>query len=294
MTSKPNVNSKNNLEPGLYLVATPIGNMYDLSERACSILKKVDIIACEDTRVTKKLLNRHKITSQIKTYHEHNAKNVRPKLVKQIEGGKSVGLVSDAGTPVISDPGYKLVKECIERNLNVSAIPGPSAAISGLIISGLPTDRFFFVGFLKPKSKQKRLELLELSNIAATLVFFESNRRLLTTLQIMLDVLGDRPAAIAREMTKRHEEIRRDKLSSLIQYYQKQGAPKGEIVIIVGGHIDKRPVSDDKLDKMILEYLQNFSLRDTAANVALKTSVSKRRIYTRALSLQQKVPDKAF
>ncbi len=287
MTSIPDIGPVDNLAPGLYLVATPIGNMLDLGLRAISILKSADSIACEDTRVTGKLLARHGIKSPMKPYHEHNAAKSRPELLRIIENGGALALVSDAGTPMISDPGYKLVKECIERNFSVTTIPGANAAITALILSGLPTNRFFFAGFLNNKAKKRRQELSELSIIPATLIFFEPARRLLTTLKVMFEQFGERPAAIARELTKSYEEIRRDLLSSLITHYSKAGPPKGEVVIVVGGYKKNASIMDAKLDQFILKQLQRLSIRDTTTKVASETGLSKREIYARAIKLRK-------
>ncbi len=286
MRSKPDVNNLNStLSSGLYLVATPIGNLMDLSIRAIEILRNVDIIACEDTRVTGKILNRHTIKTRMKTYHEHNANRMRPILLRTIKNGGSIALVSDAGTPTISDPGYKLVKECVEYGLDITAMPGANAAITGLVLSGLPTNRFLFAGFLNSKTRQRCQELAELSNVPTTLIFYESAKRLTATLKDMVKQLGDRPAAIARELTKRHEEIRRDTLSKLTAHYLNVGAPKGEIVIVVGPPLKKTPFSNKDLDDLVLKQLQTLSVRDTTIKIAIETGRSKRQVYSRALKL---------
>ena len=273
------------LASGLYLVATPIGNLLDLSLRAVETLKGVDVIACEDTRVTSKILTRHSIKTKMNTYHEHNASRIRPRLLRILENGGSIALVSDAGTPTISDPGYKLVKECIERGFDITTAPGANAAITGLVLSGLPTNRFLFAGFLNSKTRQRCQELAEFSNIPTTLIFYESAKRLTATLKDMVKQLGDRPAAIARELTKRHEEIRRDTLSKLAAHYLNVGAPKGEIVIVVGPPLKKTPLSNKGLDDLVLKQLQTLSVRDTTIKIAIETGLPKRQIYSRALKL---------
>ena len=286
MRSKPDVTiRKPTIMSGLYLVATPIGNLDDLSMRTIEILQTVDIIACEDTRITSKLLNKYAIKNKKITYHEHNAERTRLTLINMISSGKSVALVSDAGTPIISDPGYKLVRECIEKNFNITAIPGANAAITGLILSGLPANRFMFVGFLSSKKNQRDKELAELSGLQTTLIFYESTKRLVTTLRSMLAFLGDRPAAVARELTKRHEEIRRESISHLLDYYHGISPPKGEIVIVVGPPLKKNNLSNSDLDALILKQLQTLSVRDTTAKLAFDTKLPKRHIYSRAIKL---------
>ena len=291
MRSKPDVNIlKPTLSSGLYLVATPIGNLMDLSIRAIEILRNVDIIACEDTRVTSKILTRHTIKTRMKAYHEHNANRMRPTLLSTIKNGGSIALVSDAGTPTISDPGYKLVKECVECGFDITAMPGANAAITGLVLSGLPTDRFLFAGFLNSKTSRRCQELAELSNVPTTLIFYESTKRLTATLKDMVKQLGDRPAAIARELTKRHEEVRRDTLLNLTAHYLNVGAPRGEIVIVVAPPIKKPPLSNKDLDDLVLKQLQTLSVRDTTAKLAIETGLPKRQIYTRALKLLKTLP----
>ncbi len=288
MRSKPAVKGlKPTLAPGLYLVATPIGNLLDLTLRAIETLQGVDVIACEDTRVTSKILTRHSIKTKMNTYHEHNASRIRPRLLRTLEIGGSIALVSDAGTPTISDPGYKLVKECIECGFDITTIPGANAAITGLVLSGLPTNRFLFAGFLNSKASQRRHELEELAGVPTTLIFYESAKRLPSTLTDMVKKLGDRPAAIARELTKRHEEIRRNTLSALTAHYQNAGPPKGEIVIIVGPPLKKEPPLSSELDDLIMKQLQTLSVRDTAAKITLETGLSKRHVYNRTLKLSK-------
>jgi 16S rRNA (cytidine1402-2'-O)-methyltransferase len=275
------------LKSGLYLVATPIGNMQDLSLRGLEILQNADVIACEDTRVTGKLLSRHSIDTGMKAYHEHNADQARPGLLRILEEGGAVALVSDAGTPAISDPGYRLVNDCIENDYDVTAAPGANAAITGLILSGLPTDRFLFAGFLNSKTGQRSKELAELATVPATLIFYESAKRLGACLGDMTEQLGDRPAAVTRELTKLYEEIRRGSLSELAAHYAEAGAPKGEIVIVVGAPLKAAPLSESELAALIAARLKDNSVRDVAAELAIETGLPKRQIYARALELSK-------
>src|SRR5438270_9258742 len=201
--------------PGLYLVATPIGNLGDITLRALETLAGVDIIACEDTRITRRLTERYAISAQLKPYHEHNAEAARPKILQWLAEGASIALVSDAGTPLISDPGFKLVREVCAAGHAVTALPGPSAVLTALAVAALPTDRFFFEGFLPPKEAARRARLTELARIDATLVLFESGNRVGDSLRDLADIMGARDAAICRELTKLHEEVRRAPLPDL-------------------------------------------------------------------------------
>ncbi|MCZ6523749.1 MAG: 16S rRNA (cytidine(1402)-2'-O)-methyltransferase [Alphaproteobacteria bacterium] len=274
------------LAPGLYLTATPIGNMADLSLRAIEVLGAADVIACEDTRVTGKLLARHRITTPRLSYHEHNAARVRPQLLRRLSAGQAVALVSDAGTPLISDPGYKLVRATIEAGLPVTAVPGPSAVLAALTLSGLPTDRFLFAGFLASRGARRRRELKDLAAIEATLVVLESARRLPATLADMAAALGDRPAAVARELTKRFEEVRRAPLPELARHYAAEGAPKGEVVIVVAPP-GPRTVDEAAAEAMLREALRTMGTREAAAQVAAASGIPRRRLYGRALELRK-------
>lgn len=223
----------------LYLVATPIGNLEDITLRALRILKEVNLIACEDTRHTRRLLNHFGITTPTISYHEHNERTRAPELVERLTRGESVALVSDAGTPGISDPAYRVVVAAIEAGVRVVPIPGPTALIAALIASGLPTDAFFFAGFLPPKKMARRRRLEELREMRETLVLYEAPHRIGETLQDALDVLGDRPAALARELTKLHEQFRRGRLSELVQRHEAD-PPRGEMVLVIGGLTDEQ------------------------------------------------------
>lgn len=223
--------------PGtLYLVATPIGNLADITHRALQVLRDVDLIACEDTRHTQKLLNHYGITTRTISYHEHNEQQRAVQLIDQLKQGSSVAVVSDAGTPAISDPGFRLVRAAIESDVPVVPVPGPSALLSALIAAGLPTDEFFFAGFLPPRSNARRARLSELQSVPGTLIFYEAPHRLATTLKDAYEILGEREAVVARELTKMHEEIRRGRLSDLSNHYEREEA-RGEIVVLVDRHV---------------------------------------------------------
>lgn len=274
------------LEAGLYIVATPIGNAADVSLRALDVMTNADVIACEDTRVTSKLLAIHGIRTPLLSYHDHNAERVRPKLIERLKQGESVALASDAGTPLISDPGYKLVRAALAEGIAVTALPGPSAVLAALVLSGLPTDRFFFAGFLPPGAGARRKALAALASVGATLILMESAKRLPASLRDMADVLGDRPAAVAREMTKKFEEVRRGSLPVLARHYEDAGPPKGEVTLVIGPPADPAPVSAGDLDRKIIEALATHSLRDAAEIVAAVSGLPRRQVYARALALK--------
>ncbi|MGE3334770.1 MAG: 16S rRNA (cytidine(1402)-2'-O)-methyltransferase [Rhodospirillaceae bacterium] len=274
------------LNPGLYVVATPIGNLNDITARALAVLRGADVIACEDTRVTGVLLHRFGIAASMMPYHDHNAEQARPKLLSQLQAGGRVALVSDAGTPLISDPGYKLVRACADAGIPVIPIPGPSALLAGLVVAGLPTDRVMFAGFLPQKSGARRGEALELKGLKATLVFYESAQRLPETLADLHAVLGPRPAAVCREMTKLYEEVRRGTLAELEAHYAAEGPPKGEIVLVIGGAPDTVTSAED-LDSALRKALATMTVRDAADVVAEAFQEPRRRIYQRALELSK-------
>ena len=270
---------------GLYLVATPIGNLGDISARAVEVLKTADLIACEDTRVTSKLLSYLGISAKLTPYHEHNAEKVRPLLMERLKNGEMIAQVSDAGTPIVSDPGYRLVQDCIENGIYFTAIPGASAVLTALQLSGLPSHRWLFEGFLSAKTAAKEKELGELANIPATLIFYESPNRLIETLESMKKVLGDRPAAVARELTKKFEQTVRGTFSDLLAYYDRNGQPKGEIVIVVAPPLEQKAEAAD-IDDMLKKALGTMRVKDAAAFVAELTGVSKKELYQRALDLK--------
>lgn len=273
------------LSGGLYLVATPIGNLRDISLRALDVLAGADLIACEDTRVTRKLLEHYGISSPLLAYHEHNAAAMRPKLLARLADGASIALVSDAGTPLISDPGYKLVRAAQDAGHAVTAIPGASATLTALGVAGLPTDRFFFEGFLPARSGQRRARTAELRHIPATLILFETGPRLAATLVDLAAELGPRKAAICRELTKLHEEVRRGDLASLAADYAAAPGPRGEIVIVVAPPQQEQKPDADQIDALIRNALARVSMKDAVSEVATSTGLPRREIYQRALAL---------
>jgi len=273
------------LAAGLYILATPIGNARDISLRALETLKACDVIAAEDTRVTSKLLAIHGISKPLLAYNDHNGAEIRPKILARLQQGQAVALVSDAGTPLVSDPGYKLVRAAIAAGLSVTALPGASAVLVGLTLSGLPSDRFLFAGFLPAKAGERKSLLEELKDIRATLIFFESAQRLAESLPDMAQVLGDRPGAIARELTKLHEEVRRGSLAELAAHYEKQGAPKGEVTLLVGP-AQQASTDSAKIDAALKAALAFMPVKAAAEMIAGLTDGSRKQIYARALELK--------
>ncbi len=278
------------LTPGLHLVATPIGNLGDITLRALWVLRNVDRILCEDTRVTTRLLARYGIDKPLDAYHDHNADRVRPAVIAALRRGDRLALVSDAGTPLVSDPGYKLVREALAEGLPVTTAPGPSAALTALLLSGLPPDTFLFAGFLPPRSAARCKALSAWTGLASTLVFFEGPSRLAAALDDMIEVFGDRDAAVARELTKRHEDIRRGRLSELRGHYRVAGAPRGEVVVLVGPPDTDAPIAADEIDDRLRGLLNAHSLRDAVALLASATGMPRRALYERALAMQQETP----
>ena len=277
------------LAPGLYLVATPIGNLGDITLRALQALAGVDLIACEDTRVTRKLLDRYAIATPLTPYHDHNAAKARPGLLRRLAEGAAVALVSDAGTPLISDPGFKLVRAAQDAGHLVTALPGPSAVLTALTVGGLPTDRFFFAGFLPPKQVARRARIAELAPLAATLVLFESGPRIAATLTDLADGLGaNREAALCRELTKLHEEIRRGELGTLAQAIAGE-EPRGEIVVVIGPPQAPVQTGAAESESLLRDALERLSLKDAVAEVAQLTGRRRREIYQSALALQKSV-----
>jgi len=274
--------------PGLHLVATPIGNLGDLSARAIAVLKGADVIACEDTRVTGKLTSAFGIATPLISYHEHNAERMRPRILARLKEGERVALVSDAGTPLVSDPGYKLVREVAAAGIAVIPIPGPSAALAALIASGLPTDRFFFQGFLPAKSGARKETLAEIGAVPATLIVYEAARRLGDTLAVMAEVLGEREAAVGRELTKLHEEVRRGTLASLAAHYGASPA-KGEAVIVVappGPKVVDAAAEEAALASRLTELLKRMGVKEASVTAAREFGLSRRDVYARALALR--------
>lgn len=276
------------LAPGLHLVATPIGNLGDITLRALWVLDSVDRILCEDTRVTARLLAQYSIDKPLAPYHDHNADRVRPAVLDALRRGETLALVSDAGTPLVSDPGYKLVREALVEGLPVTAAPGPSAAVTALILSGLPAAAFLFAGFLPPRAAARRKALAQWSGLAATLVFYEGPSRLTAALADMAQVLGaQRPAAIGRELTKRHEEMRRGTLAELAAHYAAAAPPRGEIVVVVGPPAEQTAPDVGDLDTRLDALLGQMSLRDAVAVLVAETGLSRHALYDRALARQR-------
>jgi 16S rRNA (cytidine1402-2'-O)-methyltransferase len=274
------------IAPGLHVVATPIGNLGDVSFRALGALAAAHAVLAEDTRVTKTLLAHYGITTPLVPYHEHNAAEMRPKVLARLRAGEALALVSDAGTPLVSDPGYKLVEAALEEGLTVTTVPGPSAVLAALVVAGLPTDRFFFEGFLPHRQAARRERLAALAAIPGTLVLFESPRRLAEMLADARDVLGDRPAAVARELTKLYETVRRGTLAGLAERYAGEGAPKGEIVVLIGPpQASSVPVDTADVDAMLAAELETLSVKDAVDVVAHETGLPRKQVYSRAVAL---------
>jgi 16S rRNA (cytidine1402-2'-O)-methyltransferase len=276
------------LAPGLYVVATPIGNLRDMTLRALETLARADAILAEDTRVTRQLTTHFGVSTPLIAYHAHNADRMRAAVLARLQAGERLALVSDAGTPLVSDPGCGLVADAIAAGAQVYGLPGASAALTALVVAGLPTDRFLFEGFLPQKSGPRRARAAELATIPATLVFYESPRRLGESLADLLAALGDRPAAVARELTKKFEEVRRGSLSELARAYAAEEAPRGEVVIVVGppaaGRIE---TAADDLDARLRAALARHSVKDAASVVSGQTGRPRREVYARALVLAQ-------
>ena len=274
------------LAPGLHLVATPIGNLRDITIRALETLAAADVIACEDTRITRRLLDHYGIATPLTPYHEHNAEAARPKLLGRLAQGETVALVSDAGTPLVSDPGFKLVRAAREAGHPVIAAPGPSALLAALTSSGLPTDRFFFEGFLSAKDGQRKARIAELARIPATLILYESGARIARTLAALAEGLGARQAAVCRELTKLHEEVRRGNLSLLATQYAEGAETRGEFTVVVEPPSADAAMPDpNEVDALLRRALRNASVKDAVSDVAAATGLPRREIYQRALAL---------
>ncbi|MGL6043099.1 MAG: 16S rRNA (cytidine(1402)-2'-O)-methyltransferase [Sandaracinobacteroides sp.] len=279
----PNPDSGDRLPPGLYIVAGPIGNLEDLGPRAARFLRQADLIACEDTRVTAKLLRAAGSDRPMLPYHDHSGPDVEARLLERI-AREAVALVSDAGTPLVSDPGYSLVREARARGLHVTTAPGPSAAIAALSISGLPSDRFLFAGFLPAKAAARNKAIAALAGVPATLLFYESGPRLAASLKALAAALGPRPAAVARELTKRHEELVSGTLIELALRYTGT-EPKGEIVLLVGPPAAEM-TSADALDQALKAALVTLPAGKAAASVAAALGIPRGEAYARALQLK--------
>jgi 16S rRNA (cytidine1402-2'-O)-methyltransferase len=273
------------LPPGLYLVATPIGNLRDITLRALEILAAADLVACEDTRVTRKLFDHYGLSAPLMPYHDHNAESARPKILDKLAAGGAVALVSDAGTPLISDPGYKLVRAATAAAHPITAAPGASAALMALTVAGLPTDRFMFEGFLPAKETARRARVAELARIPATLVLFESGPRLAAALADLAAALGARQAAVTRELTKLHEEVRRGDLASLAADYAAGAETRGEIAIVIAPPAETERPSAADIDALLQAALARTSVKEAVAEVAAATGEARRAVYSRALAL---------
>lgn len=276
------------LEAGLYVVSTPIGNLRDVTLRALDVLASVDRVYAEDTRVTIRLLNAYGIKARLSAYHEHSDEAVRTEILAALGRGERVALASDAGTPLISDPGYKLVRAAIAAGHRVIPIPGPSAVLAALAAAGLPTDQFLFAGFAPAKAAARARFIETLADVDATLVLYETGPRLADTLAALAAGLGDRPAAIARELTKLYEEVRRDRLAGLAQAYANVEPPKGEIVIVIGPPEARAEASETAIDAALREVLRSgASVKDAAAAVARALGAPRQAVYARALAARR-------
>jgi 16S rRNA (cytidine1402-2'-O)-methyltransferase len=274
------------LDPGLYIVATPIGNLGDLSPRAAETLRSASLILAEDTRVTGKLLKHVGSKAPARRYDDHSTGNDRADIIARL-ATDAVALVSDAGTPLISDPGYKLVRAAREAGHMITTVPGPCAAIAGLTVAGLPTDRFLFLGFLPARANARDKVIAEIAGLRATLVLYETGPRLGQTLEALAAQLGPRGAAVARELTKLHEECVTGTLTELAARYA-DTAPKGEIVVVVGPPLEREAVGDEELDILLAEAMAEMSLSRAAAEVAQRLNIPRKRAYERALELSRK------
>lgn len=275
------------IEAGLYLVATPIGHLRDITIRALETIAAADIVACEDTRVTRKLLDRYAISVRPVAYHEHNAAKAGPALIAALGEGKSVALVSDAGTPLVSDPGYRLVEQAIEAGIRVTPVPGASAPLAALVASGMPTDAFLFAGFLPNRKKARIDRLLELKSVPGTLVFFESPKRLSASLADCAETLGgDRLAAVCRELTKTYEEVRRDSLEALARRYAATDNVRGEIVLVIGPP-EAPEIQEVDVDELLRELAESLAPGKAATEAARVTGLSRKSLYSRLLAMKE-------
>lgn len=277
---------KNNKEGKLTIISLPIGNLKDITIRALEELQSSDLIFCEDKRITIKLLNHYNIKNKLMSYNEHSDRGTREFIVNQIDKGKSISLVSDAGTPLISDPGYKLIKELKKKNLTVTSCPGPSSPIAAITLAGLPSDKFFFSGFLPVKSKARKDYLLKIKNIESTIIFFESPNRIVKSLETILEIFGDRNMSVCRELTKKFEEVITLKVSEVIKNLSSRDNIKGEIVIVVEGEVKKD--KSQNLEAILKDALKSMSLSDAAKEISNYTNFSKKEVYNAALVLKDR------
>lgn len=286
--SPPGGRSDRRIGPGLHVVATPIGNLRDITLRALDVLRAADLIACEDTRVFARLASHYGIAVPTVSYSDATQQASEPRLLRALAQGQRVALVSDAGMPLISDPGYRLVRAALAGGHAVTAAPGPSAVPMALALAGLPTDRFYFGGFLPAKAGERRRAIAEAAQVPATLVFFEAPHRLAASLSDLAELLGERPAAIARELTKVFEEVRRGRLGELAAHYAAQAEVKGEIVVVIGPPGEAPALSAEALDAALRQAMADVSIKDAAAEIAARFGLKRRDVYARALELKRK------
>jgi 16S rRNA (cytidine1402-2'-O)-methyltransferase len=274
------------LTAGLYIVSTPIGNLRDITLRALDVLKLADHILAEDTRQTGKLLGHYNIKAELSAYHDHNAAKRVPKLVERLEGGEVIALVSDAGTPLVSDPGYKLARAAIEAGVKVIPIPGASAVLAALTLSGLPSDRFSFGGFLPPKTSARKSYLQDYTAAAGTLIFFETAPRLAASLKDIRSVLGDRPIALTRELTKRYEEARYGSISAVVETLE-TSPPRGEIVLCIGPSSSAETWESAAVEAALPAAIAAHGVKQAASMIAGASGWKKRNVYQLALTLKE-------
>ena len=271
----------------LYLVSTPIGNLGDMSPRAKEVLEHADLVACEDTRTSHQLFSLLGIKVKATTpYHDHNADEARPKLIRKLQQGKEIALVSDAGTPLVSDPGYKLVRDCLQSGIKVSTVPGANAVLSALQLSGLSSASFYFGGFLPPKTGARQAHLAEVKTLKSTLIFYETPNRLLKSLQDILSVYGDRKMAVVREITKKFEETRSGSVSDLITFYTQNGEPKGELVLVIEGATQPALFTGD-IDALIPTVRPKYPVKKAAEILAEQTGLNKKELYQKILDYEK-------
>jgi 16S rRNA (cytidine1402-2'-O)-methyltransferase len=280
--------SSPSLDAALYIVSTPIGNLRDVTLRALDILAAVNKIYAEDTRVARKLLDAHGLKAKTTAYHDHSTDNVRADIVAALDRGESIALISDAGTPLVSDPGYKLARAVIDAGHRIVPVPGASAVLAAVVASGLPSDRFLFAGFLPTKEAARRSTLTELAQIPATLIVYETGPRLAASLAAMAETLGPRDAVVARELTKLFEEIRRAPLAELAEHYRTQAVPRGEIVVVVAPPAPPDEIGDEALAAFVAT-LSALTAKDAAERAAAELGVPRKRAYAVVLSLRGKV-----
>jgi len=274
------------LVAGLHLVATPLGNLADVSLRSLAVLAAADIVLCEDTRITSRLMQRYSIETRLKPYHDHNAASVRPMLLERLAAGAAIALVSDAGMPMVSDPGYKLVRECVEQGIAVDVVPGPTAPVTALALSGLPSDRFLFAGFLSARQGARIRQLRELSAIPATLLVFESAARIAASLGDIADCMGDRPMAVAREMTKLHQEVLRGDARSILGQLSNRPALKGEITMVIGPPDAVEKISEADVSSRLSDLLRDHPASKAASILAKQTGRPRAGLYDLAVAMK--------